>query len=64
TKDAASQDVSFLRYIALPNWFHEAHLESSTTNAQEACNVDAPESSGNFNPTATSKNPPADQMET
>nr|GEV60301.1 uncharacterized mitochondrial protein AtMg00810-like [Tanacetum cinerariifolium] len=34
TKDAASQDVkkdvTSLRYIALPNWFHEAHLESST----------------------------------
>nr|GEV21957.1 putative ribonuclease H-like domain-containing protein [Tanacetum cinerariifolium] len=68
TKNAASQDVkqdgSSLRYIALPNWFHEAHLESFTSNAQDACNVDAPESSGNSNPTTTSKNPPADQMET
>nr|GEU35299.1 ribonuclease H-like domain, reverse transcriptase, RNA-dependent DNA polymerase [Tanacetum cinerariifolium] len=68
TKDVASQDVkkdvSSLRYIALPNWFHEAHLESSTSNSQDACNADAPESSGNSNPTATSKNPPADQMET
>nr|GEV74207.1 hypothetical protein [Tanacetum cinerariifolium] len=68
TKDAASQDVkkdvSSLRYIAFPNWFHEAHLESSTSNAQVACNADAPESSGNTNPTASSKNPPADQMET
>nr|GEU81387.1 hypothetical protein [Tanacetum cinerariifolium] len=68
TKDAAGQDVkkdvSSLRYIALPNWFHDAHLESSTSNAQDACNVDAPEGSGNSNPTATSKNPPTDQMET
>nr|GEW09437.1 hypothetical protein [Tanacetum cinerariifolium] len=68
TKDAASQDVkkyvSSLRYIALPNWFHDAHLESSTSNAQDACNADAPESSGNSNPTATSKNPLADQIET
>nr|GEU85187.1 hypothetical protein [Tanacetum cinerariifolium] len=68
TKDAASQDVkkdvSFLRYIALPNWFHEAHLESSTSNAQDACNADASESSRNSNPTATSTNPPADHMET
>nr|GEU59528.1 hypothetical protein [Tanacetum cinerariifolium] len=68
SKDAASQDVkkdvSSLRYIALPNWFHEAHLESSTSNAQDACNADAPESSGNFNPTATSTNPLANQMET
>nr|GEZ53685.1 hypothetical protein [Tanacetum cinerariifolium] len=63
TKEAASQDVkkdvSSLRYIALPNWFHEEHLESSTSNAQ-----DAPESSGNSNPTATSTNPLADHMET
>nr|GEW57211.1 hypothetical protein [Tanacetum cinerariifolium] len=68
TKEAAVQDVkkdmSSLRYIALPNWFHEAHLESSTSNAQDACNADAPESSGNFNPTATSTNPLADHMET
>nr|GEW29248.1 retrovirus-related Pol polyprotein from transposon TNT 1-94 [Tanacetum cinerariifolium] len=66
--DAASQDVkkdaSSLRYIALPNWFHEAHLESSTSTAQDACNDDAPESSGNSNPTATSKHPSADHMET
>nr|GEV72156.1 hypothetical protein [Tanacetum cinerariifolium] len=68
TKDAASQDmkkyVSSLRYIALPNWFHEAHLESSTSNAQDACKADASESSGNFNPTATSTNPLAVQIET
>nr|GEV60912.1 hypothetical protein [Tanacetum cinerariifolium] len=67
-KEAASQDVkkdvSFLRYIVLPNWCHEAYLESSTSNAQDACNVDAPESSGNSNLTATSTNPPADHMET
>nr|GEX61943.1 hypothetical protein [Tanacetum cinerariifolium] len=68
TKDVASQavkkDVSSLRYIALPNWFHEAHLESSNSDAQDACNADVTESSGNFNPTATSKIPLADQMET
>nr|GEZ48040.1 copia protein [Tanacetum cinerariifolium] len=54
TKDAASQevkkDVSSLRYIALPNW--------------DFCNADAPERSGNPNPTATTTNPPTDQMET
>nr|GEV74428.1 hypothetical protein [Tanacetum cinerariifolium] len=64
TKEAAGQDVkkdvSSLRYIAFPNWFHEAHLESSTN----ACNTDAPESSGNSNPTATSTNPPTNHMET
>nr|GEY44913.1 putative ribonuclease H-like domain-containing protein [Tanacetum cinerariifolium] len=43
--------------------FHEAHLESSTSNAQDACNPDAPESGGNSNPTATSTNPLADHME-
>nr|GEV14059.1 hypothetical protein [Tanacetum cinerariifolium] len=68
TKDVTSQDVkkdvSSVRYIALPNWFHEAHLEFSTSNAQDTCNDAAPESSGNSNPTATSKNPPTDQMET
>nr|GEV48341.1 reverse transcriptase domain-containing protein [Tanacetum cinerariifolium] len=68
TKEAAGQDVkkdvSYLRYIVLPNWFHEVHLESSTSNAQDTCSVDAPESSGNSNPTATSTNPPADHMET
>nr|GEU62644.1 hypothetical protein [Tanacetum cinerariifolium] len=67
-KEAAGQDVkkdvSSLRYIALPNCFYEAHLESSTSNAQDACNADAPESSGNSNPTVTSTNPSADHMET
>nr|GEY33470.1 hypothetical protein [Tanacetum cinerariifolium] len=68
SKDVASQevkkDMSSLRYIAFPNWFHDAHLESSTGNAQDACNADAPESSENFNPTVTSKNLSADQMKT
>nr|GEZ11062.1 hypothetical protein [Tanacetum cinerariifolium] len=67
TKDVASQavkkDVSSLRYIALPNWFHKAHMESSNNDAQYACNNDVPESRGISNPTATSKIPPADQME-
>nr|GFB56047.1 putative ribonuclease H-like domain-containing protein [Tanacetum cinerariifolium] len=67
TKDIACQgvkkDVSSLRYIALLNWFHEAHLESSNSDGQDACNVDAPESSGISNPTATLKILTADQME-
>nr|GEV88241.1 hypothetical protein [Tanacetum cinerariifolium] len=67
TKDAVSQgvkkDVSSLRYIALPNWFHEAHMESSNSDAQDACNVDVSESSGISNPTATSKILVAEQME-
>nr|GEW42174.1 ribonuclease H-like domain-containing protein [Tanacetum cinerariifolium] len=68
TKDVASQAVkkyvSSLRYIALPNWFHEAHIESSNSDAQDDCNVDVPENSGISNPTATLKVPTADQMET
>nr|GEW98362.1 hypothetical protein [Tanacetum cinerariifolium] len=67
TKDVASEgvkkDVSSLRYIALPNWFHEAHMESSNSDAQDACNADVSESSGISNPTTTSKIPPAKQME-
>nr|GEX57250.1 hypothetical protein [Tanacetum cinerariifolium] len=47
----------------LPNWVHEEHLESTSSQPQDACNTDAPESSGNLNPTATSTNPPADQLE-
>nr|GEZ46437.1 putative ribonuclease H-like domain-containing protein [Tanacetum cinerariifolium] len=68
TSEAAGQDVkkdvSSLRYIVLPNWCHEAYLMSSTSNAQDACNADAPESSRNSNPTATSTNPLANHMET
>nr|GEX77923.1 hypothetical protein [Tanacetum cinerariifolium] len=67
TKDVASQvlkkDVSSLRYIALLNWFHEAHMESSNSDAQDACNADIPKSSGISNPTTTLKIPLADQME-
>nr|GEZ95168.1 uncharacterized mitochondrial protein AtMg00810-like [Tanacetum cinerariifolium] len=68
TKDAASQevkkDVSSLRFIALPNWDHDALLESSSSKPQDDCSADVPESSGNSNLTATSTNPPADQIET
>nr|GFA57570.1 hypothetical protein [Tanacetum cinerariifolium] len=40
-----------------------AHMESSNSYAQDACNADAPESSGIFNPTATLKVPAAEQMD-
>nr|GFA88033.1 hypothetical protein [Tanacetum cinerariifolium] len=67
-KEATSQDVKkdvfYLRYIALPNWFHEALMESSTSNAQDTRKAAAPESSGNSNFTATSTNPLDDHMET
>nr|GEV81222.1 ribonuclease H-like domain-containing protein [Tanacetum cinerariifolium] len=68
TKDAASQegkkDVSSLRYIALPNWVHDALLESSSSKPQDGCSSNVPESSRNTNSTATPTNPPADQLET
>nr|GEX02766.1 reverse transcriptase domain-containing protein [Tanacetum cinerariifolium] len=64
TQDVASQavkkDVSSLRYIALLNWFHEAHME---TKNSDGCNADDPKSSGISNPTATSKIPSAEQGE-
>nr|GEZ66231.1 uncharacterized mitochondrial protein AtMg00810-like [Tanacetum cinerariifolium] len=47
TKDSASQevkkDVSSLRYIALPNWVHDALLESSSSKPQDDCSTDVPE---------------------
>nr|GFA28868.1 ribonuclease H-like domain-containing protein [Tanacetum cinerariifolium] len=68
TKDAASQavkkDVSFLRYIALPNWFHDVHIETRNSDAPDGCNADDPKSSGISNPpTTTSKVPSAKQVE-
>nr|GFB00281.1 putative ribonuclease H-like domain-containing protein [Tanacetum cinerariifolium] len=68
TKDAASQevkkDVSSLRYIALPNWVQDAFLESSSSKPQDGCSPEVPEGSGNTNPTASTSNPSAEQMET
>nr|GEX63990.1 hypothetical protein [Tanacetum cinerariifolium] len=68
TKDAASEvvkkDVSSLRYIALSNWVHDALLDSTSSNAQDTCTSDAPESSRNPNPTTSTTNPSADPMET
>nr|GFB26377.1 hypothetical protein [Tanacetum cinerariifolium] len=58
------KNVSSLRYIALPNWVHDALLESSSSKPQDDCSTDVPESSGNFNPITTSTNPLADQLET
>nr|GEW77560.1 hypothetical protein [Tanacetum cinerariifolium] len=68
TKDAANQkvkkDVSSLRYIALPNWVHDAFLESSSSKLQDESSTKVPKGSGNLNPIASTSNPPADQMET
>nr|GEY48452.1 putative ribonuclease H-like domain-containing protein [Tanacetum cinerariifolium] len=57
------KDVSSLRYIALPNWDHDALLEFSSSQSQDHCSTEVPEGSGNFNLTASISNPPADQME-
>nr|GEY63727.1 hypothetical protein [Tanacetum cinerariifolium] len=68
TKDATNQEVkkevSSLRYIALPNWVHDALLESSSSKPQDGCSPEVLEGSGNINPTTSTTNPPADQMET
>nr|GFD51709.1 hypothetical protein [Tanacetum cinerariifolium] len=53
-----------LRYIVLPNWAHDALLESTSSKPYEESNFQVPEGSGNLNPTAFSSNPPADQMKT
>nr|GEZ85071.1 putative ribonuclease H-like domain-containing protein [Tanacetum cinerariifolium] len=68
TKDAARQevkkDVSSLRYITLLNWAHDALLEFSSSQPQDHCSTKIPKGSGNSNPTASTSNPPADQMKT
>nr|GFC43913.1 hypothetical protein [Tanacetum cinerariifolium] len=68
TKVDASIDVkkyvSSLRYIFLPNWVHEEHLKSTSSQPQDTRNTDAFENSRNSNPTTTLTNPPADQLET
>nr|GEZ94931.1 uncharacterized mitochondrial protein AtMg00810-like [Tanacetum cinerariifolium] len=38
------KDISSLRYIVLPNWVQEEHLESTSSQPQDACNTDAPKS--------------------
>ncbi|GJZ31238.1 putative ribonuclease H-like domain-containing protein [Tanacetum coccineum] len=78
TKEVANQtieeNVSTLRFIALPNWFHEAQMKTSIDSSKKNDDSqkeqdriisisDAPESSGNSNPTATAKDPTTDQME-
>nr|GFC53889.1 ribonuclease H-like domain-containing protein [Tanacetum cinerariifolium] len=68
TKDAANQevkkDVSSLRYIALPNWAHDALLESSSSKPHDESSTKVPEGSRNPNSIASSSNNPVDQMET
>nr|GEZ80230.1 retrotransposon protein, putative, Ty1-copia subclass [Tanacetum cinerariifolium] len=68
TKVAANQevkkDVYSLRYIVLPNWAHDALLESSSSKPHVESSTQVPDGSGNLNPTASSSNPIANQMET
>nr|GEW41329.1 hypothetical protein [Tanacetum cinerariifolium] len=68
TKYTASQevkkDVSSLRYIALPNWAHDALLKFPSSKPQDHYSTEVPEDSENPNPTASTSTPPADQMET
>nr|GEV15283.1 retrovirus-related Pol polyprotein from transposon TNT 1-94 [Tanacetum cinerariifolium] len=68
TKDATSQEVkkdaSSLRYIALPNWAHDALLEFSSSKPQDHCCTEVLEGSGNPNPTTSTSNLLADPMET
>nr|GEZ05579.1 retrovirus-related Pol polyprotein from transposon TNT 1-94 [Tanacetum cinerariifolium] len=68
TKDATSQevkkDVSSLRYIALPNWAHDALLEFSSSKPQDHCSTEVPEGSRNTNPTTSASNPPVYHIET
>ncbi|GJS19006.1 putative ribonuclease H-like domain-containing protein [Tanacetum coccineum] len=78
TKEDANQavkgNVSSLRFIALPNWFHDAHMETFNdsmrkneakydTPKEQDSNTGVSESSGITNPTATSKESSADQVE-
>nr|GFB41017.1 hypothetical protein [Tanacetum cinerariifolium] len=59
-----SKDESSLRYIVLPNWAHDALLESTSRKLYEESSTQVPEGSGNPNPTASAFNPPVEQMET
>nr|GEW23658.1 hypothetical protein [Tanacetum cinerariifolium] len=51
--------IEFLENKAI----EKEHLESTSSQPQDTYKTDAPESSGNSNPTVTSTNPPADQLE-
>nr|GFD59832.1 hypothetical protein [Tanacetum cinerariifolium] len=46
------------------NFAHDALLESTSSKPYEESSTQVPEGSGNLNLTASSSNPPADQMET
>nr|GEV23889.1 hypothetical protein [Tanacetum cinerariifolium] len=60
--DSLTKSMNYVPVVAGTNSTNL--LESSSSKPQDDCNTDVPESSGNSNPTATSTNPSADQMET
>nr|GEZ45793.1 ribonuclease H-like domain-containing protein [Tanacetum cinerariifolium] len=68
TTDVANQEVrkneSSQRYILLPNWAHDALLESTSSKPYEESSSQVLEGSGNPNSTASTFNPLAEQMET
>nr|GFA21216.1 ribonuclease H-like domain-containing protein [Tanacetum cinerariifolium] len=64
SKSRSEEKCIFLRYIALPNWAHDALLEYSSSKPQDHCSTEVSEGSGNPNPTTSTSNPPVDQMET
>nr|GFD24520.1 hypothetical protein [Tanacetum cinerariifolium] len=52
------------RYILLPNWAHDALLESTSSKPYQESSSQVPEGNGNPNSTASTFNPSAEQMET
>nr|GEZ97132.1 hypothetical protein [Tanacetum cinerariifolium] len=58
------KNESSLRYIVLPNWAHDALLEPTSSNPYEESSTQVPEGSRNPNPTTSTFNPLAEQMET
>nr|GFA32658.1 hypothetical protein [Tanacetum cinerariifolium] len=54
-----------MNYVPVDAGTNSTNLsESSSSKPQDDCSTDVPKSSGNSNPSATSTNPPADQLET
>nr|GFD58087.1 hypothetical protein [Tanacetum cinerariifolium] len=66
--DAANQEVrkndSSQRYILLPNWAHDAVLESTSSKTYEESSSQVPKGSRNHHSTASTFNLLAEQMET
>nr|GFA23585.1 retrovirus-related Pol polyprotein from transposon TNT 1-94 [Tanacetum cinerariifolium] len=64
--EAKGDEGYFIRYSMYSKALrvHAALLESSSSKPQDDCSTNVPESSGNFNPIATSTNPSADHIET